>query len=150
MIQRIQTVYLTAAFVILVICFFAAMAEVSTQTGSAIFNLLGSQPIKTSFSLQGVLSFLSGATGVVILGSIFRYKNRKQQMKLTILSFVLLLLITGLTILQVFIFRNTYGSDAVHLKMALIFPLIGAVLTVMGYRGIKHDEELVKSYDRIR
>lgn len=150
MIQRIQTVYLTAAFVLLAICFFAAMAEVNTQTGSAIFNLLGSQFLKYSLNMESILSFLSGATGVFILGSIFRYKNRKQQMKLTILSFVLLLLITGLSILQVFIFRNTYGSDAVHLKLALIFPLISAVLTIMGYRGIKHDEELVKSYDRIR
>jgi hypothetical protein len=30
------------------------------------------------------------------------------------------------------------------------FPVISAILTYLGFRGVKKDEELIRSYDRIR
>ena len=41
-------------------------------------------------------------------------------------------------------------SMMVTYKLPLVFPLISAVLTFLAYRGIKKDDELVKSYDRLR
>jgi len=32
----------------------------------------------------------------------------------------------------------------------LAFPVVAAILTFLAFRGVKKDEELVRSYDRIR
>ncbi len=70
-------------------------------------------------------------------------------MRACMIIIVLLILINILVFVQIAQLKQELGMVASY-KLPCVFPLIGAVLVFLAYRGIKKDEELVKSYDRIR
>jgi hypothetical protein len=81
--------------------------------------------------------------------TIFLFKNRKLQL---LLSGILTGLISVL-ILVSFYYSYTVISeyDAVFVpgvKMAM--PFLQLIFSILAYRGIKKDDQLVKSYDRLR
>lgn len=150
MLQRVQTLYFFGALALIVICFFVPLAVVSVLGGASVpFTLLGAK-FASMVSFNAILSFLSFATAFLLLINIFRYKNRKSQMSWVIMIIILLLIIEGLVFYLAMQMRNDFGHAAVSFKIPLIFPVISAILSYLGYRGIKKDEELVRSYDRIR
>lgn len=77
------------------------------------------------------------------------YKNRVTQMKMT--AGLITADILAIAIIGFFSFKlmKTYNVEPVAGINAFI-PLVILVLSVMAYRGIKNDEELVRSYDRLR
>lgn len=150
MIQRIQTIYLLAAAVLLTLCFFFPGAIITTHMGQIdTFTFLGVTKILTGKLLNDILGFVSGLTVALIVGAIFFYKRRKRQMSLCFIVIVLQIIITILAFIQIGTLKNMQGT-LVSYKFPLVFPLISAVFTYLAYRGIKKDEELVKSYDRLR
>jgi hypothetical protein len=150
MLQRIQTLYFLGALVLLVICFFIPLAEVVTATGAkGAFTLLGLKYVNITHDIRLLTTILSTLTGLILLISIFGYKNRKNQMKISILAIILLVSIIGVILFQFLQFKKEPGM-IILTKIPLIFPLISIILTYLGYKGIKKDEELVRSYDRIR
>ena len=89
---------------------------------------------------------------VIIAGSfsaIFLYKNRKLQMKITAgLIGLILILILVLAAYSIYIIKI---FDAVFTPgLYLIYPVLMLVFSFLAYRGVKKDDELVKSYDRLR
>jgi Mn2+/Fe2+ NRAMP family transporter len=81
--------------------------------------------------------------------AIFIYKNRKLQL---MLSMVLILLsIILLIAVAVYVFILAGKNDAqLQFRINLIFPVVVLIFSILAHRGIKKDEELVKSYDRLR
>jgi hypothetical protein len=49
----------------------------------------------------------------------------------------------------IFHIKNEIGGTIVY-NYPLVFPLIAVILTYLGFRGIRKDELLVRSYERIR
>ncbi|MDR0232018.1 MAG: DUF4293 domain-containing protein [Dysgonamonadaceae bacterium] len=147
MIQRTQTVYL----------FFAAVLMLATT----FFPVMCFLPGESSFCMVDLFSlgFLSGLVctgfdliaGILALIAIFLYKKRKLQIKFcygVLVSIVLLYI-------SIFFSYNSIASKLSESatffpKMALGFPLIAFVLVVMAISGIKNDEKIVNSADRIR
>ena len=83
------------------------------------------------------------------LGAIFAYRNRSLQVRLTryasAVKGLLLLMAVGL-----FLAVPHSTGALVSYGVALPLPLIGIVLDLLAVRGIRKDEELVRSLDRIR
>ena len=137
MIQRIQSIWLFLAAV----CVFLTL-KFSTYVGT------NKDLIPSSF-LNGIatlpLIFVTLAVGILTLITIFLYKNRKLQLRLTILA---MLLEAGLIFLyyneiQTFIGKGTFSITAI-LHVAVIFFLILAA------RGINSDNKLIKDSNRLR
>jgi len=86
-------------------------------------------------------------TVIIILGSlitIFLFKNRKLQLRLTLFCLFFSLIVIALYFLQV---KNyTQGSYS----LSAIFAIAVPVLLILAARGIRRDEKLVRSLDRIR
>lgn len=133
MIQRIQSIYLLVATI--------AMALVSFKV-----------PV---WSLNKELTFAQDDTKMFILTitaslfsalAIFIFKNRKLQMKLIRLAILVIAIIAvrlGLLLgNSEFVFTLNYNCIAL-----LLFALSALV---MAYRGVKKDDDLVRSVDRIR
>ena len=151
MIQRIQTFYLFIALILLLIFVF---------TPYTIFNLAGHTihvsvlfPSSNGFKTEGmignvIIAFFSGMAAVFLLFAIFLYKNRIRQYRIGVISIISILLIElGL----VYVLRWGMNPSVIStMQITSIFPVISLIFIFLALRAIKKDEELVRSYDRIR
>ena len=126
------------------------------------FTIFGIQnPIDTltlSKSYTWPLVVLTVLMTALPLYTIFRYKKRELQVKLSHLDMLLNIIFIGLVFLY-------YEADIQHIIAAvegdsyeldvayffgMAFPLVSLVLEILAIRGIKKDIDLLKSIDRLR
>lgn len=150
MIQRIQTVYLFVAFILLGLLFLIPFASLISNVVYSL-SLTGISSLKSEevFQQPYWLSALGGATALLVFITIFMYKNRKLQMKLTVVAILLSLALNG-AMYYLADSLSTQLSAQVRYAAAFIFPVISSILLILAYRGIRKDENLIKSLDRIR
>jgi len=101
---------------------------------------------------QGMIVPLAVTAALIALisaVSIFLYKNRKQQMKLAIILIILSSVLTAALVIYGFILTSQNGGR-IRLNLSIILPFPMIITSLLAYRGIKKDEELVRSYDRLR
>jgi 4-amino-4-deoxy-L-arabinose transferase-like glycosyltransferase len=137
MIQRIQSIWLLLAAV----CAFLTL-KFSTYVGT------NKDLIPSSF-LNGIatlpLIFVTLATGILALVTIFLYKNRKQQWWFTLLAGALEV---GLIFLyyreiQTYVGKGTFSITAILHAAVILFLILAA-------RGINSDDKLIKDSNRLR
>lgn len=135
MIQRIQTIWLllaaTASLLSLKFSFYSGIKEnnVFTQlNGLSVFALL----------------ILSVAVALLALATIFLFKNRKLQMQLSLLGFLLQVIAVVVYFLEIKKFVE--GNYALTAVLTLMIP----VFFILAWMGIRKDEKLIKSMDRLR
>lgn len=91
-----------------------------------------------------ILDIVSCVVALLSIVTIFMFKNRQVQMRMCFLGQVLLLL-------WVAYFSFVHFGRKVGLpSFQLCFPIVSYLMFRMARIGIKHDEELVRSADRIR
>ncbi|MFN4234729.1 MAG: DUF4293 domain-containing protein [Bacteroidia bacterium] len=155
MIQRIQTVYLFISSVLILLWYFFPLAEIVTYESSYTFSIYGiKNPEDNNWIYHTlVISIIAAIASIGSIATIFLYKNRKQQIKV---SQFLLLLFTAVIASAFLLIDNAKKSISnsetitVNYKIAITFPLIALVLIFMAIKAIKKDEELVRSADRLR
>jgi hypothetical protein len=136
MIQRIQTLYMLLAFLLVgVLPFFIPLWN--TAEGPFYF-------------MQDITyTAMVGLNVSLLLVSILFYKKRQHQFVLNRLNMIIMLILLGL-----FVYRSlnvSGGTAAVSEKgIGIYLPLISIVLLALANKAIKKDEELVKSVDRLR
>ena len=131
MIQRIQSIYLLIALISMTLISFKVPVYYLNET------LFMAQDDTKIFILTIVGALFS------LLG-LFMFKSRKFQMKLIRLT-VLIQMIIGIRIFMLFIkFEVILNNSFLFL---MVFTLI---ILIMAYRGVKKDDDLVRSIDRIR
>jgi hypothetical protein len=148
MLQRIQTLFLTIALV----CVALPLFDIS------LFTLKnGSFEIRVdAYSVNGVnytqkhYYWLMLVFILLFLGfTIFLYKNRKLQLKLGWASFIMLFVLIGWIIVFIF-FNSDYANAEKSLGFGLLSLIIALPLIYMGIRGIKKDQSLIDSLNRLR
>lgn len=151
MIQRKQTLFLLIAVVLNFLCLIFPIGEFIPR-GVGVNPLMYNLWIEDG---QGSVSFASAPLfGILFLETIvsvvtiFRYNNRRQQIKFCSLN-ILLLVLWYITYAIVFSLNSIEDGDF-KLHMVAIFPLISLILTMMAKRGVKADEALIRAVDRIR
>ena len=147
MIQRIQTVYLLIVTALLIVAMCLPIGYFTDPMGDHVFKALGieiSGSYQSTWGLFGILVL----SAMVALATIFLYKNRTLQIRMTMFNS---LLIVGYYI-AVVAFYFALSSDTNFFRMAwtLCLPFIAIVLNLMAIRSIRHDESMVKAADRIR
>lgn len=139
MIQRIQTVWLFLA----VIC--AALTyKFPFYTG----NFIGKDNVQRYLELTAssnyiililTAGFIAGTTAIIFL-----YKNRRQQLWLTIAAACL----SVINLVIYFYEVKKFSSGNMSLTAILAFAL--PILLILAATGIRKDEKLIKSLDRLR
>ena len=137
MIQRIQSIWLLLA----AICVFLTL-KFSTYVGTNK-NLIPSSFLNGIATLP--LIFVTLATGILALVTIFLYKNRKQQWWFTFLAGILEI---GLLFLYYNEIKTYVGKGAFSITALLHILVI--VFLVLAARGINNDEKLIKDSNRLR
>ena len=135
MIQRIQSLWLLLATG----CSVAAIL-LPFYAGNTSDNLYERLSGQSHFHLL----MLCVAVGLGSLVSIFLYKNRKRQTQIT---FVALLL----QLLNIFFFiQKADGFTDGTYSLGAIFTFIIPLLLILGIIGIRKDEKLIRSMERLR
>ena len=136
MIQRIQTVYLLLALIAMILTSFV-FATWKTPDGlefTAMDNriLLGAWLIAM----------------VAIIVAIVSFKKRIVQMRINTFNMFFILLMAGVVIADIYPFFELPENAQLHIGAFLPFAAI--FFLSMANRGIRKDENLVRSLDRIR
>ena len=80
---------------------------------------------------------------------IFLYKKRNYQILLAKILIFLISAFIGASLVYSWLIISKYDA-AFDLWYKLLIPVIQLILSVLAYRGVKKDDDLVKSYDRLR
>ena len=135
MIQRIQSIWL----------FFAAVFSLTTLKFSFYS---GNKDNKLFAELNGssyfLLLILAVAVALTALTALFLFKNRKLQMQLSFLGFLLQVIAVVVYFLQ----TKQYTEGSFTLTSVLTFAI--PVFFILAIMGIRKDDKLVKSMDRLR
>jgi hypothetical protein len=160
MIQRIQSLYLLVATLCTAALFFVPMYFLSPGELSAtaetfrygitgVYQLLGSEETLLYRTLP--LMFIVAIAGSLLLAAIFMYRKRPFQANLVRIALLLLLASALFQLWSTNTLRgslapgHTYNFSTGWVLLAVIF-----ITGFLAIRGIKKDEALVRSADRLR
>lgn len=136
MIQRQQTLWLLLA----TICAFLTF-RFPFFTGNLIENPAEKVIVDGGKSLFLILA--TGASLIISFVTIFFFKDRPMQVKLCWLGILVSLLILLFYYLEI---KKLTGTLALYSVFAFIIP----IAYFMAFRGIRRDQKLVKSLDKLR
>lgn len=153
MIQRIQTIYLLLATAIMATIHAIPLAQLTNDEGIWDFYSYGIKSISgdTSVSIDTLpIAVIIALAAILSFIAIFGYKNRKRQVKITILSSMFTLLFYPIALIYWWYSKDAVLATETSLNAILIFPIVAFILDIMAIRSINADERLVRSADRIR
>jgi hypothetical protein len=155
MIQRIQSVYLIVTTFLSVLflkgsflTFFKESGTILILTFNGLYRITNGQQEQIAISLIPLSVLLI----LIIITSIFSFlffKKRKIQLRFTKSLIYLIILFIIISSIYSLIVITRYGVNILPtIKMFIPFGML--VFSILANRGIKKDDDLVKSYDRLR
>ncbi len=174
MIQRIQSIYLLFAMILVGSAFVVPFWQFQSsdgrveriqsfqhvmQEGESLVMIENIRETEFFFEHEAIVStiahggvfVLNVLNVVLLLVMIFAYRDRKRQMRLgrgiIILTMLQILLVVFLTLQPAELLLGIPSSRADY---GFAFPALTIILVWLANRGIRRDDELVKSVDRIR
>ncbi|MBR1799163.1 MAG: DUF4293 domain-containing protein [Bacteroidales bacterium] len=179
MIQRLQSLWLLLAACCLSVCFFAPLAQYEASmpnTGQHVETRLdlvsrmapdmhrqlldGVETLQYSQKMSGFkvwpLTVLVAACAIGSLACIFLFRNRKIQMRMVAVVFMLNVVV----VLLVFLWAVDGYADALATRdmtnistswhFSAFMPIVSLALLFLAQRGIRLDEAKVRAADRLR
>jgi hypothetical protein len=131
MIQRIQTLFLLGASALLTSLFFVTIAKSPVES----VKLVQIIPLLVFNVITTAMAFIT----------IFLFKKRMLQIRLTILNSIILIGYQG-WIVYLFVIR----PEGSAFTTPAVFPIVAAILSWLAFRYIARDEALVRASDRLR
>ncbi len=157
MIQRKQSIFLFLSAVFLSLDLFFPLASFIGDKDSIVLYVYkivslvpdSTMPYNSNFILPLLILVLLSI--IIILGTIFIYKNRKAQMKMVKLALLFVVIFIGIFFLYYVNALEQYTDGVAQYNyIGSSAPLLALVFLVLAYRGILQDEKLVRSADRLR
>jgi len=155
MIQRIQSLYLSLTILLPLLFLKGSFLTFIDKSGSAFYitfrgiirdtGITGSELIEKLLPLSILIVVLP----MLSLITLFLYKKRKIQIWLTAIGVILascLIILLGYYSKTVF----TSYSASIILGVKMAVPVLILLFYILAYIGIRNDDRLVKSYDRLR
>ena len=162
MIQRIQTVYLTLVLVLSVLglCSWVGQyyngADLVAEFDEFSFSHAKGFKDVVEGATTFALAVLHIAVAIITLLAIMLFRMRMRQMRMVIVSSLLLVGYIVLYVLYALKFQwqleTVPGMECVsyHLTVAALYPVLSFILNAMAIHCIRRDEALVRSLDRLR
>lgn len=155
MIQRIQSLYLSMTTLISLLFLKGNILKFINNEGiwyAVTFSGLGQITGENKFELVSTmvpLSVMFILIPLISLIAVLLFRYRKIQLRATLFLIILsLMLVAATAYYGISVIRDYDVSLVPGYKMFL--PLLILILALLAYRSIKKDEELVRSYDRLR
>lgn len=154
MIQRIQSIFLLAAAILQLVLVTTPLAHFFlNDLGMIDFYSKGFMEKSNTSSLIISTVALNALCWVILILSIvtiFLFKKRILQMRMSIYALLLDIGLIVMLALQIYQFKTANLVTTVSYTLSIVIPLVNAILHYLAFRGIRKDELLVKAYDRLR
>ena len=139
MIQRVQSIWLLLAALTLVSLFFFPLLFKSVNNTEYLLYIDG----------QHVAAMiLNGVTILICLVCIFQFKNRPMQKRLIMINIVLIIATAVLSVLNASLLPGGISGASLHIGSAMF--VLALLFCILAIRGIRKDEQLLRSADRLR
>lgn len=151
MIQRIQSVYLLVVAILLVVAMcqpvghFVAADGVTAYDFTPLGITLAAGNTQSTWGLFCILLL----SAIIALATIFLYRNRMLQIRMTIFGSLLLIGYYIALVAFIFVFKGEMEAGF-QLGWALCLPAVCIILNYLSFRGIYKDDVMVKAADRLR
>jgi len=155
MLQRVQTIWLFFATAAIFSLFLFPYLQVLNADGTAkalkvtgVYQDINGQVVQTEPFLA--LTIATVVLGLLPFAIIFFFRNRKKQINICYLA---ILAILGYSFWLVQTAKNVLGNITLRLEnygIGVILPSLAILFIILALRGIRNDEKLVKSADRLR
>lgn len=158
MIQRVQSIYLVLAVIAGMLTFFlpftqfyAGDVKIAEYAMFGVFNVQ-SDTLELSNPYPFPMWIMAALSIVFPLIAIFQFKKRAIQMRIVRLGF----LFEMSFLVYLFFAIDKANAELYEGQISILYhsgfymPIIAIVLMFLAQRGIKKDEDLVKSLDRLR
>ncbi|MCC8425331.1 DUF4293 domain-containing protein [Mucilaginibacter sp. UR6-11] len=155
MLQRIQSIYLLFAGLIIAALFVFPLVHGVYVNGKAITVMVTGiyQDVNGQSAHTDFFTALTVGTAIVALLpliTVFMYKNRRQQINL---CYGLMLVIIAYSYWVAQVVKNAIGGAYLNMSnygIGIILLSLSIVLIILAQKSIQKDEKLVKSADRLR
>jgi len=154
MIQRVQSIWLLLASFTLICLFFIPVVTKHVNATEYLLYLDGQhQSAKNAASASVMVTpigamIINGIAILLCLVSIFQFKNRAMQKRLIMINIVLIIATAVLSALNASLLPGGISGSSVHIGSSLF--LLAIVFCILAIRGIRKDEQLLRSADRLR
>jgi drug/metabolite transporter (DMT)-like permease len=152
MLQRSQTLYLLAVFLLALLMLTGPLARFSSEGGELVMKhsgLYNSRQEKLDLETWPLTLFFVVVSALAFF-NIFSYRNRTRQMRVSIFLILMNAGMIGLMFYYTWIVSQKFGTTHTLHQWRFVIPLVCMVLIYLAFRRIRRDELLVKAYDRIR
>jgi peptidoglycan/LPS O-acetylase OafA/YrhL len=141
MIQRIQSLWLLLAGVAGLLTYKLPIWSGILQDGS-VKNFLGT---------ENLIYFAANiATVLLAFAAIFMFKNRKLQKNMAWLGFLLSIVLIALEVYIATGYEKDLNLKQSSWKFGAIMPILMIIFFFLAVQGIRKDEKLIKSLERLR
>ena len=153
MIQRKQSIWLLIAALLNASVLFCDLYRMQIVTHSmvngtdTVVNTTGQLRVGDHFPSLLIVLVMS----ILPLVTIFMFRNRKQQIRLTAMALLATASFITMSLARVTnLAKQVPAPTSGNYWLGAIFPVIALVFLVMAIFGIRKDEKLVRSVDRLR
>lgn len=146
MIQRIQSIYLLLASLgfgsLFLFPFATSTNPIPQYLQDMVYNIQDS-PVLLILTIVGIL---------IAFGAIFLYNNRRLQQKMAIFVIICSIFIPLVAVLLMYNEGTAFNQETTVIEdqAGIYMPAISLIFGFLAYRGIKKDDKIVKSMDRLR
>jgi hypothetical protein len=155
MIQRIQSLYLFIITLLSSLLFSGSILTFISNTGT-IIQITFANIVKSAEgnSLEVIgrvlpLSVIIVLIPLLSLITIFIFKKRNIQLRLTMFLVILCILLV-VALIHSSVITTSKQSVSLVPGFKMVVPIANLILSLLAYLGIRKDDRLVKSYDRLR
>jgi len=155
MIQRIQTVYLLVIVILSGFVLFSPLADLINKADNLIYlvDFKGISLVQPTGNIIEsriwALASVSAVVPILALITIFSYKSRLKQIRLSVINMFFMICFYIFMLLYLWPACERLHADW-HLQIVTVFPLVNIILSILAIGAIGKDEKLVKSLDRLR
>ena len=153
MIQRIQSIYLLLAACLMMCTWGCPLLQfVQGEKWATMTSIAYDAAVAQEFAGRTPwgLAILSALVSVMACYTIFKFKNRRLQIKWTNTCLLLTVAWYATAAAYVWSRMQATGFETIVPKAGLALPAISLICLWLARRGIKKDEALVRAADRIR
>lgn len=158
MLQRIQSVYLFIALILIILMAFIPFYSLNLTNNGDIFNFglfisnsfqdTKLESLVASFKIACIIEIVFFVLTNII--TIFKFKKRKLQLKLCKFQLFLLLALYLTEAYSMYYIINNYDIISFSNLFNSILLIVPFVLILLASKAIKSDEKLIRAADRIR
>lgn len=148
-IQRIQSVYLLIAIILMVV--FAFFPALTFNFGNKEFVYGALESGRVGFThINPLLLTLTILISVFALIDIFLYKTLQRQMTFCFSTIIIGLAMLVALVIEYFVIQGRVGINNVMPHWALILPVLAIIFLMLAHKAMSRDKKALRDADRLR